>query len=154
MNRTKEMIPAEATAGFWQAADIVAEIDGIYLQRLHARLGEMVWHLYSTLPAMFRPSSIHTFITEEITDLYQSLSREHIIEKYRDSRGCRRHGEDAYFLWLRQRVLLKLFLPALTYILQTPITAFRRNDYEIFQTLDFTPEQNILVDVLDRKSVV
>ncbi len=149
MYEKKERLQEEITARFWQADDIISEIDDIYLQRLHARLGEMVWYLYGRLPAVLRPESIHTFIAEEIAGLYQSLSREHILEKYRDNSGNRRHGEDAYFLWLRQRVLIKLFLPAITYILQTPVTAFHRNDYQIFATKDFMPEKHILVDVLD-----
>ena len=143
--------PTEQSAAFWQGDDIIADIDHIYLQRLHARLGEMVWQLYEILPNMLRPESVHDFIGEEIAGLYQSLCRSHIIEAYRDASGRRRHGEDAYFLWLRQRALLKLFFPAIAYILQTPVTAFHRDDNAIFRDKDFTPEERVLVDVLDRE---
>lgn len=155
MNTTRNTLPKiqiepiEMSAAFWQGDDITADIDHVYLQRLHARLGEMVWQLYEILPNMLRPESVHDFIGAEIAGLYQSLCRGHMIETYRDFSGRRRHGEDAYFFWLRQRVLLKLFFPAIAYILQTPVTAFHRDDNAIFRDKDFTPEERILVDMLD-----
>lgn len=137
------------TTTFWQAADIVPEIDPIYLQQLHIRLGEMVWHLYHQLPILLRPASVATFISEEIADLYQALSREHILEKYRDSTGQHRHVEDVYFAWLKQRTLTRLFFPVIAYILQTPSTAFRSIEPDIFLSKDFPSQQSFLIDILD-----
>ncbi len=137
------------TAVFWQAEDIVPDIDEIYLQQLHIRLGEMVWHLYHQLPSLLRPASVSDFISQEIAGIYQSLTRERLLERYRDPTGSRRHVEDVYFIWLKQRTLTKLLFPSIAYILQTPATAFRSLEPDIFISKDFSPQQSFLIQVLD-----
>lgn len=151
MNMKKNSEDETDTAAFWQAEDIIPEIDDMYLQRLHIRLGEMIWHLYHQLPDSLRPESVSVFIAQEIADLYQSLSREHILENYRDSTGCRCHAEDVYFTWLKQRTLTKLFFPIIAYILQTPATAFHSIEPDIFISKNFPSQQSFLIHILDGK---
>ncbi|MCI8335904.1 MAG: hypothetical protein HFI72_01865 [Peptococcaceae bacterium] len=148
MNIIKNTEEETNTTAFWHMDDIIPDIDYLYLQRLHVRLGEMVWHLYHKLPTLLRPAAIGTFITEEIANVYQALDRAHIFAHYHGS-NSQRHVEDIYFTWLKQRTLTKLFFPAIAYILQTPATAFFPLEPDIFLSKDFTLPQNLLIHVLD-----
>lgn len=136
----------EMTPDFFGARDVTPEVDYFYLKRLRVRLAEIVWQLFGILPPPFCPADVGDFVTEEIAEVYEILYRSSVFEQYYDRELEERQGkrvEDAYYFWMRERVLLKLFLPSIAYLFQVPLFTVKVRE-EALSILQTENERNLV----------
>lgn len=139
---------------FLSGKDVSAGIDYEYIDRLLARLSEIITTLNTTMHASRRHDNIGQFCTTSIIDIYTTIRETGNLPRL-NNQG--RRPEEVLYSWLRGYAMTRFLQPAIADLFRIELDAvqdFGDDDFRAIETFRRTPKADLQLMYDDTRIVI